>query len=106
MGDSFDTGEPAPSIEEVLEACNRKSGSPPILSEQQLNEALEQLPAKCQAAALLHYRDGLSFADVATRMGCSKDIVKQYIVQTLCHIRAAVERLRSERQASEAPVDG
>jgi RNA polymerase sigma-70 factor (ECF subfamily) len=47
--------------------------------EQQIEEALAQLPPMKAAALLLHHRDGLSHKQVAAELGLSLDTVKKYI---------------------------
>lgn len=58
-----------------------------------LKEVLAQLPAKCQAAVALHYWNGLSYEEVAIRLGVSSHMVKKYIQQALAHCRRRMARL-------------
>ena len=58
-----------------------------------LREVLRQLPPKCQAAVVLQYRYGLSYAEIAARLGISAHMVKKYVGQALGHCRRRMARL-------------
>lgn len=59
-----------------------------------LQEVLGQLSLKCRAAVILQYREGLSYQQIAERLGISSHMVKKYIMQALEHCRRRMERLR------------
>jgi RNA polymerase sigma factor (sigma-70 family) len=59
-----------------------------------LHAVLEELSPKCRAAVVMHYRDGLSYAEVGARIGVSSNMVKKYVVQALAHFRKRMGRLR------------
>ncbi len=61
--------------------------------ERRLHEVLQQLPAKCQAAVMLQYRDGLSYAQIGERLDISTNMVKKYLGQALVHCRRRMARL-------------
>jgi len=58
-----------------------------------LRPVLRELSPKCRAAVALHYRDGLSYEEVAGRLGVSSNMVKKYLVQALVHCRRRMVRL-------------
>jgi RNA polymerase sigma factor (sigma-70 family) len=58
-----------------------------------LREVLRQLPPKCQAAVELQYWHGLSYAEIALRLGISTHMVKKYLGQALVHCRRRMARL-------------
>ena len=61
--------------------------------ERRLQEVLGQLPAKCQEAVRLQYREGLSYAEIAARLDISINMVKKYHGQALLHCRRRMASL-------------
>lgn len=59
-----------------------------------LLEVLEQLPKDCRAAVVLQYRDGLSYQEIAERLGVSTHMVKKHLAQALVHCRKRMIRWR------------
>jgi RNA polymerase sigma factor (sigma-70 family) len=59
-----------------------------------LCEVIEELPLKCHAAVILHYRDGLRHQDIAAQLEVSPRMVKRYLAQALSHCRRRMARLR------------
>ncbi len=57
-----------------------------------LREVLEQLPPKCLAAVVLQYWKGLSYQEIAERLGISTHMVKKYLSQALTHCRRRMGR--------------
>ncbi len=55
--------------------------------ETQLQIALGELSAKCRAAVVMQYRDGLSYAEIADRLGVSTNMVTKYRAQAIAHFR-------------------
>ncbi len=56
-----------------------------------LRKAVDELPARCREAFMLHKFGGLSHAEVASRMGISRNMVEKHIIRGLAHCR---DRLR------------
>lgn len=54
---------------------------------QRLREVLRQLPPKCHAAIVLQYVHGLTYQQIAERLGVSPSMVKKYLGQALGHCR-------------------
>lgn len=58
-----------------------------------LRVVLAQLPPKCRAVVLLQYQHGLSYEEIAARLGISTHMVKKYLSQALTHCRTRMSRL-------------
>jgi len=52
-----------------------------------LREVLGQLPPRWRAAVLLQYREGLTYQQIADRLGVSTHMVKKYLSQGLANCR-------------------
>lgn len=52
-----------------------------------LRTGLEKLSAPCQAAVVLVYEEGLSYREIAERLGVSKPMVQKYIAQAIGQCR-------------------
>jgi RNA polymerase sigma factor (sigma-70 family) len=52
-----------------------------------LGEVLDQLPPKCHAALVMQYWQGLSYEEIAVRLGVSTHMVKKYLSQAMVHCR-------------------
>jgi len=48
---------------------------------------LEQLPSRWRTALLLQHRYGLTYQEIAERLGVSSNMVKKYLAQGLAHCR-------------------
>ncbi|MDQ8698882.1 RNA polymerase sigma factor [Hyphomicrobium sp. LHD-15] len=86
------------SDEAVLEAVADSTPSPEtfVIDRDQLRQlvlALAQLPAKPRAALLMSRCDGLSHAEISTRLKVSESMVAKYLVRALCHCRDHFRRI-------------
>jgi RNA polymerase sigma factor (sigma-70 family) len=60
---------------------------------ERLRVVLKQLRPKCQAAVELRFTHGLSYREVALRLGVSTQMAKKYVEQALVHCRRRMARL-------------
>jgi RNA polymerase sigma factor (sigma-70 family) len=58
-----------------------------------LRTVLKQLRPKCQAAVALRFTDGLTYQEIAVRLGISRQMAKKYVEQALVHCRRRMARL-------------
>ncbi len=58
-----------------------------------LREVLDELSPKCRAAVVLQYWHGLSYEEIAQRLGISTNMVNKYLSQALMHCRRRMARL-------------
>jgi RNA polymerase sigma-70 factor (ECF subfamily) len=65
---------------------------------QDLEQAMEKLPAKAQAALLLHRRDGYTLDEVGERLGVSRAMAKKYLARALVHCQRRLERERERER--------
>ncbi|HEY2675677.1 MAG TPA: sigma-70 family RNA polymerase sigma factor [Steroidobacteraceae bacterium] len=61
---------------------------------ERLRKVLAELPAKAQAAMVLHYWRGQSYEEIASQLDVSTHMVKKYVTQSLAHCRLRMARLR------------
>jgi RNA polymerase sigma-70 factor (ECF subfamily) len=55
--------------------------------QQRLGLLIDRLSPKCKAVLIMHYRDELSYREIAKRMAISTNMVKKYIVKGLAACR-------------------
>jgi RNA polymerase sigma factor (sigma-70 family) len=55
--------------------------------QQRLSELIDRLPPKCKAVMIMHYRDGLSYREIAGQLSISTNMVKKYIGKGLAACR-------------------
>ncbi len=60
-----------------------------------LRKAVDELPPRCREAFMLHKFEDLSHAEIANRMGISRNMVEKHIIRGLAHCR---NRLRQAIQ--------
>jgi RNA polymerase sigma factor (sigma-70 family) len=58
-----------------------------------LREVLGQLSPKCRAVVVLQYWHGMSYEDIASRLGMSTHMVKKYLAQGLSLCRRRMARM-------------
>lgn len=58
-----------------------------------LQQAIAELPPKCRTAFMLHKFENLSYADVALRLGVSRNMVEKHIIKALAHCRKRLDEL-------------
>jgi len=58
-----------------------------------LQVVLKQLRPKCQAAVVMRFTHGLSYREIALRLGVSPQMAKKYVAQALTHCRRRMARL-------------
>jgi len=73
-----------PTFEGDLDAAQRAA---------RLETVMKQLPPKWEAAVILHYTHGLSYREIASRLGVSPQMTKKYVAQALSHCRRRMARL-------------
>ncbi|WP_017163449.1 sigma-70 family RNA polymerase sigma factor, partial [Xanthomonas phaseoli] len=58
--------------------------------QQRLQTVLAELPERVRAVLVMQYRDGLSYKQIAQRLGVSSHMVKKYVVRGLSACRLAL----------------
>jgi len=76
--------ETLPAFEGNLDTAHRVA---------RLRIVLRQLRPKCQAAVALRFTHGLSYREVAIRLGVSPQMARKYVAQALGHCRRRMARL-------------
>ena len=69
------------SVEDATERAQRR---------QRLQQLLATLPERTRAVLVMQYRDGLSYKQIAQRMGVSSHMVKKHVVRGLATCRRAL----------------
>ena len=59
---------------------------------ERLGTVLEQLPSRWRTALILQHRYGLTYQEIAERLGVSSNMVKKYLAQGLAHCRRHMAR--------------
>ena len=62
-----------------------------------LTRALLQLPTRPRRALLLNRLDGLTYAQIAAKLGVSENMIGRYLLQALRHCRAHLQALDDAR---------
>jgi len=59
---------------------------------EQLQNALDQLSPRVRATFMMSRRDGLSFDEIAARLGTSRPMAKKYLMKALLQFRQRLEK--------------
>lgn len=81
----FDPVQASPDANPELDASAQQSLD-------QLQSTLDQLHPKARAAFILSRRDGLSFDEIAVRLGVSRPMAKKYLMKALMQLRQRLEQ--------------
>ncbi|WP_243040071.1 RNA polymerase sigma factor [Dyella sedimenti] len=74
-------------VEQLVAPTNLEADMDSELRRKQLEELIDRLSPKCRAVLIMHYRDGMSYREIAGRMSISTNMVKKYIVKGLAACR-------------------
>jgi RNA polymerase sigma factor (sigma-70 family) len=89
----------AVELDEVLPDMHPAADGDPALevSAQQclleLDQVLDELPPKQQAAFLFYRRDGLSLDEISARLGISRQMAKKYLAKALVKFRKRLKEI-------------
>ena len=56
-----------------------------------VERALQELPLNCRKVFVWQKIEGLTQAEIAERLGLSRNMVEKYMIRTLRHLRERVE---------------
>jgi RNA polymerase sigma factor (sigma-70 family) len=84
----LDLSEVAPSLLSVDDTA--ESAMDRALLERGLSIVFSRLTARQRAVFVLHYREGLTYAEIAVKLGVSTNMVKKYVVGGLTAFRSGV----------------
>lgn len=85
--DALESAEPTPDELAVLAA---RRGM--------IEKTVAELPAKCQAALVLHWREGLTQEEIAQRMSLSRQMVQKYLARALAHCQKRLRHIAAEER--------
>ena len=63
-----------------------------------IEQVMEEMAPKCQTALLLRWREGLTQAEIATRMNLSRQMVQKYLATGLALCRKRLRRIAAEER--------
>lgn len=84
----LDLSEVAPSLLSVDDTA--ESAMERTLLERGLADAFSRLTARQRAVFIMHYREGLTYPEIAAKLGISTSMVKKYVVKGLTTFRSAL----------------
>ncbi|WP_036139028.1 RNA polymerase sigma factor [Luteibacter sp. 9135] len=79
-------------LERLATPCHAEADVDRDVRSKRLLALMERLSPKCRAVMLLHYRDDLSYRDIADQLDLSVHMVKKYIVKGLAACRQGMAR--------------
>jgi len=91
----------ADALDDVPEQSADATDQPEVRLGQQrevqtLERVLETLPPNVQAALVWHRRDGLTYREIADKLGVSTSMVKKYLQQGVARCRQGMREVRDE----------
>jgi RNA polymerase sigma factor (sigma-70 family) len=78
----------ADTLHDTLAAKDSANPEQILMSKQRfgrLQQALDELPANCRTAFVLHSVEGLGYTEIAARMGISKSMVGKHLAKAMAH---------------------
>lgn len=63
------------------------------LAVERLGEAIDELPPKCRQVFVLHKFDGLSYREIAKKLGISASMVEKHMIKAIAHCRDHLDGL-------------
>jgi RNA polymerase sigma factor (sigma-70 family) len=90
--------KPSVELTRMLNAPIAASPADPVLELdaqeclENLQSTLDALSPKARATFMLHRRDGLSFDEIAIKLGISRPMVKKYLTKALMQFRLRLEK--------------
>lgn len=74
-------------VEQLAAPTNLEADMDSDLRKQRLGVLIDRLSPKCKAVLIMHYRDEMSYREIAERMNISTSMVKKYVVKGLAACR-------------------
>ncbi|CAE10485.1 sigma-70 family RNA polymerase sigma factor [Wolinella succinogenes] len=85
-------------LHEQARACVQEwQGEESFELQETLLRAIDSLPPRCKEAFVLHKLEGFSQAEVAEKMGISKNMVEKHIIKALLECERALEEAEKKR---------
>ena len=85
--DELESSMPSPDDAAIL--ANRQ---------RMIARAMNELPAKCRAALVLHLREGMTQKEIAERMELSRQMVQKYLARGLAHCQKRLRHIAAEER--------
>ncbi|MHA6205944.1 RNA polymerase sigma factor [Dyella soli] len=74
-------------VDQLVAPVNLEADMDRDARQERLGALIDRLSPKCRAVLLMHYRDEMSYREIAERMSISTNMVKKYIVKGLAACR-------------------